>query len=387
MSFSEWKKYRLGDFAQIIMGQSPTGDTCNEIGEGIPLLNGPTEFTGHAPIPVQFTINAKKVSQIGDLLFCVRGSTTGRMNWSDKEYAIGRGLASIRHKKGKELQPFLRGLIEYNLNNILSQATGSTFPNVSSQQLSNLEVSIPEAKTQQRIASILVSLDDKIELNRQTNQTLEAMAQTLFKEMCLPKVEGLQDGCTVESLEDLVETVSVTHKMKQENVIFLNTSDILEGRVLNNDYCVVSSLPGQAKKSIKRNDILFSEIRPINKRYAFVNFDADDYVVSTKLMVLRSKGLVSPYLIYCFLSNSDTLRELQHLAETRSGTFPQITFTQLKNFKILIPDDKTLKRVTKNITDIFENMFLINKESQTLINLRNSLLPRLMKGEINFLKS
>ena len=104
--------------------------------------------------------------------------------------------------------------------------------------------------------------------------------------MCLPKSEELPDGWRIEKLENLIETVSVTHKMKQEEIIFLNTSDILEGNVLNNEYSVVSTLPRQAKKSIKRNDILFSEIRPANKRYAFVNFDADDYVVSTKLMVL-----------------------------------------------------------------------------------------------------
>ena len=169
--------------------------------------------------------------------------------------------------------------------------------------------------------------------------------------------------------------------MKQEEIIFLNTSDILEGNVLNNEYSVVSTLPGQAKKSIKRNDILFSEIRPANKRYAFVNFDAEDYVVSTKLMVLRSKG-INPYLIYCFLINNDILKELQHLAETRSGTFPQITFTQLKDFKLVIPDEITLTKVSKNIQDIYENIFLNSKEIETLIALRDSLLPKLMKGEI-----
>ncbi len=178
-----WKEGVFGDIAEIIMGQSPSGETCNELGNGVPLLNGPTEFGNYHPSPVQFTTDPKKFAEIGDLLFCVRGSTTGRMNWADQRYAIGRGLAAIRHKNTKNLQPFLKGVIDHYLPMLLTEATGSTFPNVSSQQLNKLEIIVPESiETQTHIASILSALDDKIELNRQTNQTLEAIAQAIFKE-------------------------------------------------------------------------------------------------------------------------------------------------------------------------------------------------------------
>jgi type I restriction enzyme S subunit len=103
------------------------------------------------------------------------------MNWADQEYAIGRGIAAIRHKKGPELQPFLRALIEYHLPALLAEATGSTFPNVSYDQLADLSCQIPPLPEQQAIATMLGVLDDKIELNRKMNETLEAMAQALFK--------------------------------------------------------------------------------------------------------------------------------------------------------------------------------------------------------------
>src|SRR5574340_467387 len=96
----------LGSIAEIIMGQSPPGETCNRSGKGLPLLNGPTEFGQSKPSPVQFTTDPRKRARLGDILFCVRGSTTGRMNWADQEYAIGRGIAAIRHKKGREFQAF-----------------------------------------------------------------------------------------------------------------------------------------------------------------------------------------------------------------------------------------------------------------------------------------
>ena len=81
---SSWRECKLGDVADIIMGQSPTGDTCNANGSGTPLLNGPTEFGIRFPKAVQFTTSPKKISNIDDILFCVRGSTTGRMNWSNQ---------------------------------------------------------------------------------------------------------------------------------------------------------------------------------------------------------------------------------------------------------------------------------------------------------------
>ena len=174
MSSNEWRKVKLGDLCEIVMGQSPSSEDCNSNGNGTPLLNGPTEFGLFCPQAIQYTTNVKKQSNKGDLLFCVRGSTTGRMNWSDKEYALGRGLAAIRHKEGPMLKHLVKGLIEYKLVEILNSATGSTFPNVGKDLLNSLPVSIPSIIEQKAIADTLSSLDDKIELNNKINHNLAA---------------------------------------------------------------------------------------------------------------------------------------------------------------------------------------------------------------------
>ncbi|MGE5481549.1 MAG: restriction endonuclease subunit S [Bacteroidota bacterium] len=186
----------LGDVADIVMGQSPPGETVSAEPCGLPLLNGPTEFGQHHPSPVQFTTGVRKRAMRGDILFCVRGSTTGRMNWADQEYAIGRGLAAIRHKRVPELQPFVRAVVEYYLPDLLAQATGSTFPNVTVEQLARIPYPrLPELE-QRAIAHILGTLDDKIESNRRMSETLEAMARAIFKawfvdfEPVRAKVEG-----------------------------------------------------------------------------------------------------------------------------------------------------------------------------------------------------
>lgn len=103
------------------------------------------------------------------------------MNWADREYAIGRGVAAIRHRTIPELQPFVRAVIEHGLPGLLAQATGSTFPNVSAPQLASLWWPPLHENEQRAIARILGRLEDKIELNRGMNETLGAMARALFK--------------------------------------------------------------------------------------------------------------------------------------------------------------------------------------------------------------
>ena len=174
------RQVTLGDVAAITMGQSPPGSAVSAQ-FGLPLLNGPTEFGLHHPLPAQFTAEPRKRAQLGDLLFCVRGSTTGRMNWADQEYAIGRGIAAIRHLNDPNLQPMVRGVIEANLQSLLAQATGSTFPNVSASLLANIPYPILGETEEAFIAHVLGSLDDKIELNCRMNETLEQMAHALYK--------------------------------------------------------------------------------------------------------------------------------------------------------------------------------------------------------------
>ena len=138
-------------------------------------------------------------------------------------------------------------------------------------------------------------------------------------------------------LKYILKSISDTYDFKKNsNVIFLNTGDIFSGKILHNNYSNAKFLPGQAKKSIQNNDILFSEIRPANKRFALVNVaNPNDYVVSTKLMVLRCcNPNYSVDYVYNFITQPSILNQLQTLAESRSGTFPQITFAEIESLEI-----------------------------------------------------
>lgn len=156
------------------------------------------------------------------------------------------------------------------------------------------------------------------------------------------------------SIGDLCNTISDTYKGNDEYVVLVNTSDVLEGKVLNHEPVVNKNLKGQFKKKFKKNDILYSEIRPANKRFAYIDFEnTSSYIASTKLMVLRHNDKVLPEYLFALVKSNYVIAELQHLAETRSGTFPQITFSsELAPMKVLLPDKDTQKRIVSVLSNI-----------------------------------
>ncbi len=273
---------------------------------------------------------------------------------------------------------------------------------ITANDLIRIPIKVHSLNEQFKIVKVLGDLDEKIEINNCIKKNLESMAQEIFKrwfvdfefpnengdpykssggEMVESELGMIPKGWKVTNITQLMDSVSVRHKFPSDKIIFLNTSDIYDGEVLHNEYSVVSSLPGQAKKSIEKNDILYSEIRPQNKRFAFVNFDAKDFVVSTKLMVLRTKAL-NPALLYFLLTGEATISELQRMAESRSGTFPQITFDNLKYIKLAIPEDGIVNFAKSIFDSTLIAMQHLKRENKKLAELRDTILPKLMSGEI-----
>ena len=135
----------------------------------------------------------------------------------------------------------------------------------------------------------------------------------------------------------------------------------------------------EAKKQIKKGDILFSEIRPNNKRYSIVRIEADDYIVSTKLMVLRKRiETFTTYRLYQFLTEESFITELQQTAEGRSGTFPQITFEEdLQQKPFLIADKRIEQHWNSFLNSTYNIIFSKKDENKKLIEMKDLLLSKL----------
>lgn len=159
----------------------------------------------------------------------------------------------------------------------------------------------------------------------------------------------------------LCDSVSETYKGNASEVVLINTSDVLDGKCLNHEYVPNKKLKGQFKKTFRKGDILYSEIRPANKRFCFVDFEPKDYIASTKLMILRAHEDIDPQYLYQILRSNDTLTQLQMLAESRSGTFPQITYSELSNIMVSLPSQKAQKNIVSILASIDRKIELNNK--------------------------
>ena len=381
----------LSDFADIIMGQSPPGETCNTAGNGLPLLNGPTEYGPHHPTPVQFTIDTRKRARPGDVLFCVRGSTTGRMNWADCEYAIGRGVAAIRHKKKPELQPFVRAVIEYGLPGLLAQATGSTFPNVSADQLADLWWPPLEENEQRAIAHILGTLDDKIELNRQMNETLEAMARALFESWFVnfdpvrAKSEGRDPGLP-NPLAELFPDSFVDSEL----------AEIPKGWRIANWGALVSLEYGKSLRGYDRSNVAYpvygtngmigSHSRPLCNHpgiiigrkgaYRGVHFCSTPFFVIDTAFYVEPKEPIELRWAYYELLRQD-------INSMDSGSaIPSTSREDFYNLRVLSPPFKVQQTFAEILNPCWARQKHNNRESSTLIALRDTLLPKLISGEL-----
>lgn len=182
---SGWQIAPFSKIATVVMGQSPEGDDCNNDGIGEPLLNGPTEFGFYSPTPAQWTTNGKKYCDNGDILFCVRGSTTGRMNWANQRYVIGRGLAAIRHISDTNLNWFIKAIIDNSLQEILSAATGSTFPNVGKDLLNNFQIVVPDTSTLEKFGEKGYTISQLISQNAKEIDHLLVLQRMLLSQLAI----------------------------------------------------------------------------------------------------------------------------------------------------------------------------------------------------------
>lgn len=430
---TNWRETTLDAIASVIMGQSPPGDTCRDDEVGVPLLNGPTEFGDRYPSPVQFTSDPKRFCEVGDVLFCVRGSTTGRMNWADRQYAIGRGLAAIRHKDGLDFQPFLKGMIDLNLPSLLAVATGSTFPNVSRNDILGIKCFVPDKKEQKRIAGILSSLDKKIELNRGMNETLEAMARAVFQSWFVDFDPVLDNAAAAGNAvpAELKEKAALRKKQKNKSPLpkaiqklFPNSFEpsplgpIPKGWEVGkiSDCCKKIENGGTPKRSEAsywtpadipwltsgevRQDIVIDTQNYISQK-GYKNSSAKiwDQGVTVVALYGATAGQVCflakelctnqaccgltplpeyTYYNYMKVSSSVKLYEQQARGSAQQNLSKQI----VSDLPVIIPPELILKNFNSSVAALFEKWIANIRINIDISELRDTLLPKLLTGEI-----
>ncbi|WP_419513810.1 restriction endonuclease subunit S [Lactobacillus kimbladii] len=167
----KYKNIKLGEAAEITMGQSPKSTYYNKEGMGIPFIQGVSTFGENYPRIETYTTEYNKEAQKGDLLFSVR-APVGRINVANQTIAIGRGLASLKVKKGYS-KSYIYYLFKKIGNQLDSIGSGTVFSSINKKELINLKIRVPEKLHDQcKIADRLRKIDEKIEINNHINDNL-----------------------------------------------------------------------------------------------------------------------------------------------------------------------------------------------------------------------
>lgn len=390
----EWKEYKLGDLIKDIAA-GPFGSNLKVecfVESGFPIIDG-ANLKG-----VKVTDNITKyvteekarslhraIAKRNDVVVTISGNV-GQIayipdNSKYLEYLVSQRQFRATFDVTKVDVPFLVYYFHTRVgqHKILSFANQVGVPALA-QPLKNfreIELELPPIEVQKRIAGVLSSLDDKIDLLHRENATLEQMAETLFRQWFV-----------VEAKEEWEEG-----KLGDEFAFTMGQSP--SGDSFNEEGIGVPMYQGNADfgfrfptrrvfttlptRFAEVNDTLISVRAPVGAQ----NMATEKCCIGRGVAAFRYKGIPS-YYSYTYYKLKSLLEEIKQFND--NGTvFGSISKSDFENLDIVIPDDETIKMFQKQVKVIDDKIINNNIEIQTLIQTRDGLLPKLMSNEINFI--
>ena len=380
---SEWKQIPIIECIDLIGGGTPKTSVAEYWDGDIPWLSVKDFNNDYRHVystekhitEAGLNNSSTKLLQKDDIIISARG-TVGEMAMIPFPMAFNQSCYGIRAKDGIN-STFLYYLLKNSISKLKLMTHGSVFDTITRDTFATLIVGIPDKKTQDAIAATLAAIDDKIELNNKINDNLEQQAATVFG-------DWLSKCTETASIGDLSNNILDYTPIAAEMVRLLNSSDVTEGVFPVAPLVPNKDLKGHFKKRFQFDDILYSEIRPRNHHYGYVMFDASEYIASTRLMVIRAiTSKVSPALLYQYLLLPDVEAEFTLKTESRSGTFPQGNYADMASIMVPYSSIESQSAVSDVLLQIRKTIAQNQLENRHLEELRDTLLPRLMSGEID----
>jgi type I restriction enzyme S subunit len=263
---------------------------------------------------------------------------------------------------------------------------------ITGSDLAKLKISTPPIEEQRAIAHILSVLDDRIELNRRMNQTLEAMARALFKSWFVDfdgvPPEDMQEsalgfipkGWRAGTLADFVTLNPETWKKqtRPDEIFYVDLSNTKWGRIESVTPYVAEDAPSRAQRVLRPNDTIVGTVRPGNGSCAFI--DEEGLTGSTGFAVLRPKREEYAALVYIAATAPDNIDRLANLAD--GGAYPAVRPEIVVSTSIAVADEKAIAKFSQHVLPMLKSIAHNERKSRTLAGLRDTLLPRLISGQL-----
>ncbi|OHP66641.1 hypothetical protein HMPREF2715_10600 [Staphylococcus sp. HMSC062A01] len=375
----EFKKVKLSEISIITMGQSPKSEFYSEI-DGTPFLQGNRTFQHIYPVIDTYTKKVTKLVNANDILFSVR-APVGDINIAPVDLCIGRGLCAIRSINNN--QEFLFYLLKSKINELESQATGTIFSSVNKKTLENFIVNIPNEKQQKNIGTILSNLDKKIELNQKIIANLEELSQTLFKRWFVDFEFPDKNGNPYKSsggemIDSELGEIPLSWEIQKLNDIFkINYGKNLPiKKILNTGYPVFggNGIIGYYSSYMYETPKILISCR--GAASGKIHISKEKSFVTNNSIVLDEKKKNYFYYFKELYKYNDFKRYSTGSAQ------PQITIANIKDLIYLTPDTNIIDLFNSKVSCLFNKKNNCEDENQKLIQLRDTLLPKLMSGEI-----
>ncbi len=369
---SSWKECKLGEVAEINMGQSPKSEFYNQDKIGLPFLQGNRTFGLKYPYFDTYCSEPTKIAKHGEILFSVR-APVGDINIANDEICIGRGLCSINSKdKNNE---FLYYLLHFLKNEIINNESGSVFGSINRTDLSNINVLYPPIEEQKAIAEILSSLDDKIDLLHRQNQTLESLAQTLFRQWFIEEAKEEWEEKPLSKIADFLNGLAC-QKFPPQNDIdklpVLKIKDLKDGISENSDYATSDVKP---EYIVNNGDVIFAWSASLMVKI----WDGEQCVLNQHLFKVTSKDFPKWFYYQWCKYHLDNFIAISSEHATTMG---HIKRGDLDEAMCIIPSSEELLKMDNDILPIFEKLEINSKQIKSLEKMRDTLLPKLLSGEV-----
>ncbi len=415
----EWRELPLAECMAAIIDYR--GKTPRKTTTGIPLVTakiikgGRIEQPGEFIDPTDYDEWMRRGMPVtGDIVLTTEAPLGEVAQLDGSKVALAQRVITLRGKEGFMDNTFLKFLMQsaYVQEQLKGRSTGTTVHGIRQSELRKVLLPVPPIQEQRAIAHVLGALDDKIELNRKMNLTLEAMARTIFKSWFVDfdpvraKAEGrdpglppdlaalfpdsfedselgeIPKGWRVKTVADLAELNSWTLNKSDDldRIEYVEISEVSKGDVGTIQIFQRGEEPSRARRRLRHGDTVLSTVRPDRGSYFLCLQPTENLVASTGFAVFTPTK--TPWsLFHATLTQPELFEQLGHLAD--GGAYPAVR-PEVIGLRQLPWPDKTA------ITDAFHGMCgpLYEKaeqnrrESRILAALRDTLLPKLLSGEI-----
>lgn len=386
----EWKECTLSNLGTIVGGATPsTKDSSNYENGSIAWIT-PKDLSTHTERFISHgernitekglkSCSAQLMPQ-NSILF-TSWAPIGYIAIAKNEVCTNQGFKSIVPNKDTDFM-FLYYLLKYNKDNIENLGSGTTFKEVSGSIMKSVPVKVPPLPTQQKIVAILSSLDDKIELNNKINTNLEQQAGALFKNWFVDKYEKegtIGDYCAVKS-----GFAFKSAWWQDEGTKVIRIGDIEQG-CLNLETCahVATDKIEVAKDFIVQGgDLVIAMTGATIGKFSMIPKTQEPILVNQRVgkFFLGNNPIEKVPFIYCTLKQEEVITEF--INRGQGSAQPNISTSDIISIPCWIQNQESISRFNKSVQPMFETIISNQEENRKLSALRDSLLPKLMNGEI-----